>query len=89
MLGPALSGSLVEGVGFKAMLFGIAIICFLYGPLLYFLKNPPHRTEQEKAETTVNENLLLNRLNIIIVQYSRRCFMRSLWDRETLNPITQ
>ncbi len=51
--GPALSGSLVEAVGFKAMLFGIGIICFLYGPLLVLLKNPPPRSEQEKQETTV------------------------------------
>jgi DHA1 family solute carrier family 18 vesicular amine transporter 1/2 len=70
MLGPALSGSLVEGVGFKAMLFGIAIICFLYGPLLYFLKNPPHRTEQEKAETTVNENVIVKSFEYNYCTYS-------------------
>lgn len=51
-VGPALSGSLVEGIGFRAMLIGIAFICFLYGPMLFFLKNPPPRTEQEKQETT-------------------------------------
>jgi len=51
-----LSGSLVEGVGFKAMLIGIALICFLYGPLLFFLKNPPPKTEQEKQETTVTKS---------------------------------
>jgi len=51
-VGPALSGSLVEGIGFRAMMIGIAIICFLYGPLLYFLKDPKPRTEQEKQETS-------------------------------------
>ena len=52
-LGPALSGSLIEGIGFKAMLFGIGVICFLYGPLLIALKDPPVRTEQERQEVTV------------------------------------
>ena len=58
--GPALSGSLVEGVGFKTMLIGIAVICFLYCPLLCFLKNPPPKTEQEKQETKVNINSCYN-----------------------------
>ena len=52
-LGPALSGTLVETIGFKAMLICIGIICFLYGPLLLALKNPPIRTEEEKQEATV------------------------------------
>jgi len=51
-VGPALSGSLVQGIGFRAMMIGIAVICFLYGPLLYFLKDPKPRTEQEKQETS-------------------------------------
>ena len=56
--GPALSGSLVQGIGFRAMMIGIAVICFLYGPLLYFLKDPKPRTEQEKQETSVSKALL-------------------------------
>ena len=51
--GPALSGSLVQGIGFEKMLIGIAIICFLYGPLLFALKEVPPRTQQEKQETSV------------------------------------
>lgn len=51
-VGPALSGSLVEAVGFQAMLVGIGIICFIYGPVLFFLKDPPVKSEQEKQETT-------------------------------------
>jgi hypothetical protein len=51
--GPALSGTLVEYIGFRAMLIGIGLISIIYGPLLLFLKNPPPRTEQEKQETTV------------------------------------
>lgn len=52
-VGPALSGSLVQAMGFKAMMIGIGIISFIYGPLLFFLKDPPARTEQDKQETTV------------------------------------
>ena len=56
--GPALSGSLVQSLGFKTMMIGIGIISFFYGPLLVFLKDPPPRTEQEKQETTVRKNNL-------------------------------
>ncbi|TRY76800.1 hypothetical protein TCAL_10459 [Tigriopus californicus] len=49
-IGPALSGNLVKAIGFKAMLTGIGVVCFLYGPLLILLKNPPPKTEQEKQE---------------------------------------
>ena len=52
-VGPALSGSLVQHFGFKAMMVGIGIISFFYGPLLFLLKDPPPRTEQDKQETTV------------------------------------
>merc|ERR1719158_1232753 len=51
-VGPALSGSLVQGIGFEKMLIVIAIICFLYGPLLFALKEVPPRTQQEKQETS-------------------------------------
>merc|ERR1719340_23922 len=51
-VGPALSGSLVQAMGFKAMMIGIGIISFFYGPLLILLKDPPPRTEQDKQETT-------------------------------------
>ena len=33
-----MSGSLVESVGFKAMIVGMGIICFLYAPMLFWLK---------------------------------------------------
>lgn len=51
-IGPALSGSLVEGIGFKAMLIGCGFICFFYCPFLIWLKDPPHKTEQEKMENS-------------------------------------
>ncbi|KAH8299994.1 hypothetical protein KR044_008451 [Drosophila immigrans] len=46
-VGPALSGSLVKTIGFEWMLFGIAILCFLYAPLLTMLKNPPTSDEKK------------------------------------------
>ncbi|XP_073813729.1 vesicular monoamine transporter isoform X2 [Musca autumnalis] len=52
-VGPALSGTLVKTIGFEWMLFGIAIICFLYAPLLTLLKNPP--TREEKKSLIVGE----------------------------------
>ncbi|KAM7344148.1 vesicular monoamine transporter isoform 1-T3 [Cochliomyia hominivorax] len=61
-VGPALSGTLVKTIGFEWMLFGIAIICFLYAPLLTLLKNPPTREEKkvgspdDTATTTVQPN---------------------------------
>ncbi|CAB4067822.1 SLC18A1_2 [Lepeophtheirus salmonis] len=51
-VGPALSGSIVREYGFKAMLFGIGLLCFIYGPFLFLLKDPPPRSEQEKWEST-------------------------------------
>ena len=63
--GPALSGSLVQGIGFEKMLIGIAIICFLYGPLLCALKDVPPRTDQEKQETSVSTLIILNSEKVV------------------------
>jgi len=49
-VGPALSGTLVKNFGFRNMLVGVAFICFLYCPFLTMLKDPPSKTDQEKAE---------------------------------------
>nr|CAH0112110.1 unnamed protein product [Daphnia galeata] len=46
-IGPALSGTLVQTIGFEWMLFGIAIISFMYAPLLYYLRNPPTKEERQ------------------------------------------
>lgn len=46
-VGPALSGTLVNSIGFEWMLFGIAILNFIYAPLMYFLKAPPTKEEQK------------------------------------------
>ncbi|GAB6027836.1 hypothetical protein CHUAL_002062 [Chamberlinius hualienensis] len=45
-IGPALSGSLVQTIGFAWMLYGMAIINFLYAPFMIFLRNPPGREEK-------------------------------------------
>ncbi|XP_017889817.1 synaptic vesicular amine transporter [Ceratina calcarata] len=52
-IGPALSGTLVNTIGFEWMLFGIAILNFLYAPLLYFLRAPP--TKEEKKSLIIGE----------------------------------
>ncbi len=54
-VGPAISGSLVETVGFKAMMLGIGVVCFIYCPFLVLLRDPPVRTEQEKQESSVKK----------------------------------
>ncbi|XP_072392174.1 synaptic vesicular amine transporter [Diabrotica undecimpunctata] len=52
-VGPAMSGTLVKNIGFEWMLFGIAILNFLYAPLLYCLKSPP--TKEEKRSLLMEE----------------------------------
>lgn len=47
--GPALSGTLVQTFGFKWMLYGIAIINFLYAPFMYCLKSPPAREGEQQV----------------------------------------
>ncbi|KAG7200685.1 hypothetical protein KM043_001238 [Ampulex compressa] len=46
-IGPALSGTLVNSIGFEWMLFGIAILNFIYAPLMYFLRAPPSKEEKK------------------------------------------
>ncbi|XP_078039758.1 vesicular monoamine transporter isoform X1 [Augochlora pura] len=52
-IGPALSGTLVNSIGFEWMLFGIAVLNFLYAPLMYFLRAPP--TKEEKKSLIIGE----------------------------------
>nr|CAD7392286.1 unnamed protein product [Timema cristinae] len=52
-IGPALSGTLVNTIGFEWMLFGIAILNFMYAPLLYLLRSPP--TKEEKKSLILGE----------------------------------
>ncbi|CAO1402819.1 unnamed protein product [Diamesa hyperborea] len=50
-IGPALSGTLVKNIGFEWMMFGIGILCFLYAPLLFFLRAPPTKEEKKQLIT--------------------------------------
>nr|CAD7196315.1 unnamed protein product [Timema douglasi] len=52
-IGPALSGTLVNTIGFEWMLFGIAILNFMYAPLMYLLRSPP--TKEEKKSLILGE----------------------------------
>ncbi|XP_044003179.1 synaptic vesicular amine transporter isoform X2 [Aphidius gifuensis] len=52
-IGPALSGTLVNTIGFEWMLFGIAILCFIYAPFMYLLRAPP--TKEEKKTLIIGE----------------------------------
>lgn len=40
-----MSGIVVNAIGFPAMLVTIAILSFLYAPLMFLLKNPPAKEE--------------------------------------------
>ncbi|XP_038118032.1 synaptic vesicular amine transporter isoform X2 [Culex quinquefasciatus] len=53
-IGPALSGTLVNTIGFEWMLVGISILCFLYAPLLMMLRAPPTK-EEKKSLMSVGE----------------------------------
>ncbi|XP_071487419.1 synaptic vesicular amine transporter-like [Diadema antillarum] len=46
-VGPSLSGAIVEAIGFPWLVRIVAIIDFMYAPLLYFLRNPPAKEENE------------------------------------------
>ncbi|XP_017783428.1 PREDICTED: synaptic vesicular amine transporter [Nicrophorus vespilloides] len=50
-IGPAMSGTLVNTIGFEWMLFGIAILNFLYAPLLFCLRSPPTKEEKKSLVT--------------------------------------
>lgn len=50
-----MSGTLVNTIGFEWMLFGIAILTFMYAPLLYILKSPPARDEKKVIKDFSNK----------------------------------
>ncbi|KAJ9584548.1 hypothetical protein L9F63_021106 [Diploptera punctata] len=52
-IGPAMSGTLMNTIGFEKMLYGIAVLNFLYAPLMYLLRNPP--TKEEKKSLILGE----------------------------------
>lgn len=44
---------MVKNIGFEWMMFGIGILCFLYAPLLFFLRAPPTK-EEKKVSIVLN-----------------------------------
>ncbi|KAL5022481.1 hypothetical protein ScPMuIL_001636 [Solemya velum] len=52
-VGPALSGTIVKGIGFRWMLWITAILNLLYAPVVIFLRNPPEK--EEKMSLIMND----------------------------------
>ena len=48
-----MSGTLVKTIGFDRMLYGIAVLNFLYAPLMYILRSPPTK-EEKKVKYSLN-----------------------------------
>ncbi|GIY84233.1 synaptic vesicular amine transporter [Caerostris extrusa] len=46
-VGPMMSGSIVKAIGFKGLVYCIAVVCFLYAPLMFLLRKPPGRAEDQ------------------------------------------
>ncbi|CAH8535654.1 unnamed protein product [Schistosoma curassoni] len=55
-VGPIISGAMVKSIGFKWMLWFIAIVSLLYSPLTLYLRNPPKRDEAQSLVTAKNGN---------------------------------
>lgn len=45
--GPIISSSIVKTLGFQALLYLTATVCFVYSPVMFVLKNPPGRQENQ------------------------------------------
>ncbi|XP_075244686.1 synaptic vesicular amine transporter-like isoform X2 [Convolutriloba macropyga] len=48
-VGPALSGYIVEGIGFPWLVRIIAVVNILFAPLLYYLKQPPSGSDETQS----------------------------------------
>ncbi|KAI6239346.1 Cat-1 [Aphelenchoides fujianensis] len=53
-LGPFFSGPLVRTVGFPAMMYLIALVNFLYAPLMFFLRKLPDTLPEKPADANRN-----------------------------------
>ncbi|KAI6233397.1 Cat-1 [Aphelenchoides fujianensis] len=53
-LGPFFSGPLVRTVGFPAMMYLIALVNFLYAPLMFFLRKLPDTLPEKPADANGN-----------------------------------
>ncbi|KAK7595075.1 hypothetical protein V9T40_001508 [Parthenolecanium corni] len=63
-IAPSSAGFLYQRIGFNAVMFGSAFICFLYAPLGYFLKNPPARNKQRDSSEAPTTDKLLEEENL-------------------------
>lgn len=62
--GPALSGTLVELIGFEGLIITTAIICFSFAPLLLLLRNPP-------AKQHINDEQLREQASLRYANYNQ------------------
>jgi len=54
------SGTLVKNIGFEWMMFGIGLLCFVYAPLLLFLKAPPTKEEKKVGDDDGHTNTAID-----------------------------
>ncbi|GBP63692.1 Synaptic vesicular amine transporter [Eumeta japonica] len=77
-VGPALSGALVNSIGFEWMLVIIAILNFAYAPLLVLLRAPPARDEKQGKRRCERSHLLF--------PFAGSAFFSSLLTRQSPRP---
>ncbi|KAF8566713.1 hypothetical protein P879_10027 [Paragonimus westermani] len=85
-IGPILSGSMVQTVGFSWMLWSISIVCLLYAPLTLLLRNPPRK---EEARALVNHTQELSEkdgaeTNVLEMPPSSASLGAAAWPRPTV-----
>ena len=52
-VGPAMSGWLIDRIGFNWMVVVTSITCLVYAPLLFIIKKPKPRTHEDENENTL------------------------------------
>lgn len=68
-----MSGTLVKTVGFEWMLFGIALLNFVYAPLLIMLRSPPTKEEKKVCSkpTKIAQTFITR---VLVTDYWREIF---------------
>jgi hypothetical protein len=61
-----MSGFIVNGIGFPAMLIIIALLCIGYAPFMYFLKNPPAKEEKMVSEIQPDKKISHKKKSLFI-----------------------
>nr|AKN21542.1 slc18a-7 [Schmidtea mediterranea] len=68
--GPAISGAIIKAIGFQWMLTVAAIVCFLFTPLIVFLRNPPAKVHdsatfiKEQCPVDYQKNKIIDNSNL-------------------------